>query len=401
MVSKMKIAYFSPLNPVKSGISDYSEEILPFLSEYFDIDLLIDPSWQPKSHTIINAFDLVPFEDASFNPSRYDAIIYHMGNDYKAHRCIYDSLKKYPGIVVLHDLVLQGFYAERYDETGDFHSYRKLLEKHYSDRGTRIAERIRLKLPDLIWESEKALEYPLNEEVLEAAKAVIVHSDFVKERIRSKVNKPVIKINHHGHINKEFDAEQTRKSLGIGKDEILICSAGYINKNKRYESILSALSEIGEFPFKYLIAGKDRGGLLENYVKGDEPYLIKLGHLPIGKLEEIIDASDMCINLRYPTMGESSGSLLRMMGYGKPTLITDYGSYAEFPDYCAVKILPDIDEKEMIKRSVTALALDADFRISLGREAKNFVDKECDIKRCAREYAGFIKSLQEKKSQTP
>jgi len=398
MVSKMRIAYFSPLNPVKSGISDYSEEILPFLSEYFDIDLFIDPAWKPENSKIKNEFNIIPFDAASFDYSHYDEVIYHMGNDYKAHRCIYDSLRRYPGIVVLHDFVLQGFYAERYDETGDLDPYRKLLEKHYGERGAHIAERIRLKLPDQIWESEKALEYPLNEEVLDAAKAVVVHSDFVKERVRSKTDKPVIKINHHGHINKDFDAERTRNDFGIGKDDILICSAGYINKNKRYASILSALSGIEEFPFKYLIAGKDRGGLLENYMKGNEPSIIKLGHLPIGKLEEIINASDICINLRYPTMGESSGSLLRMMGYGKPTLITDYGSYAEFPDYCAVKIFPDIDEVEMIKRSVTALALDADFRISLGQEAKNFVEKECDIQKCAREYAGFIKSLSNKKS---
>jgi len=171
--------------------------------------------------------------------------------------------------------VLQGFYAERYDETGDLDPYRKLLEKHYGERGAHIAEKIRLKLPDQIWESEKALEYPLNEEVLDAAKAVVVHSDFVKERVRSKVNKPVIKINSHRYINKEFDTEGTRKNFGIGKDDILICSAGYINKNKRYASILSALSEIEEFPFKYLIAGKDRGGLLENYMKGNEPSIIK------------------------------------------------------------------------------------------------------------------------------
>ncbi len=393
----MKIAYFSPLNPVKSGISDYSEEILPFLSEYFDIDLFIDPAWKPENSSIKNEFTIIPFDADSFDPSHYDEIIYHMGNDYKAHRYIYDSLKRYTGIVVLHDLVLQGFYAERYDETGDFDPYRKLLEKYYGERGIHIAERIRLKLPDQIWESEKALEYPLNEEVLDAAKAVIVHSDFVKQRVSSKTDKPVIKINHHGHIKKEFDAERTRENFGIGKEDLLICSAGYINKNKRYESILSALSEIEEFPFKYLIAGKDRGRLLENYIKGDEPSIIKLGHLPIGKLEEVINTSDICINIRYPTMGESSGSLLRMMGYGKPTLITDYGSYAEFPDYCAVKIFPDIDEKEMIKRSLSALALDVDFRISLGREAKNFVDSECDIQKCAREYAGFVKSLSNKK----
>ncbi len=394
----MKIAYFTPLNPVSSGISDYSEELLPFLSKYFEIDVYIDSSWNPENNEIKDKFKVIPFDINKFDEAQYDEIVYHMGNDYSAHKYIYQSLKKFPGVVVLHDYSLQGFYAERYDETGDFDSYRNLLVRYYKDTGKQIAERTRLKLPNPIWESEKALDYPLNEEVLEQAKAVIVHSDFVKEMVSSKVNKLVVKINHHGHINKEFNPEKTRKNLGIEKDELFICSAGYINKNKRYESILSALLDIEEFKFKYLIAGKDRGKLLDNYLKGEEPNIIRLGHLPIEKLEEIISASDICINLRYPTMGESSGSLLRMMGYGKPTLITNYGSYAEFPDYCTIKISPDIDEKEMIKRSVTSLALDDDFRLSLGREAKNFIEQNCDIKKCAREYAGFIKSFQKKKS---
>ncbi|HZX10658.1 MAG TPA: glycosyltransferase family 4 protein [Acidobacteriota bacterium] len=395
----MRIAYFSPLNPVKSGISDYSEEILPFLNSYFDIDLFIDPSWEPENSEIRNKFNIIPFNTESFDSSKYDEIVYHMGNDYKAHKFIYESLMKYPGIVVLHDLVLQGFYAERYDETRDFDSYKRLLVKNYKQKGVQIAERVRLKLPNQIWESEKAIDYPLNEEVLKAAKAVVVHSEFVKDRVCLKTDNPVTKINQHGYINKKFDVENTRKNLGLEKKDILICSAGFINKNKRYERILSALSEIKEFRFKYLIAGKDRGRLLDNYLNGTESYIIKLGHLPIEKVEEILNASDICINLRYPTMGESSASLLRMMGYAKPTLITDYGSYAEFPDYCAVKISPDIDEKEMIKRTVTALALDKDFRLSMGREAKNFVEQECSIKKCAQEYAGFIKSLQKKRAK--
>jgi glycosyltransferase involved in cell wall biosynthesis len=395
---KMRIAYFSPLNPVKSGISDYSEEVLPFLNSYFDIDLFIDPSWDPENREIRKKFNIIPFNAESFDSLKYDEIIYHMGNDYRAHKFIYESLLNYPGVVVLHDLVLQGFYAERYDETGDFGSYKKLLIKYYQDEGMQIAERIRLKLPNQIWESEEAIDFPLNEEVLRAAKAVVVHSEFVKDRVCLKTDKPVTKINQHGYINKKFDVKNTRKNLGLKKQEYLICSAGFINKNKRYESILSALSEIKEFRFKYIIAGKDRGRHLDNYLNGTESYIIKLGHLPIEEFEEIINASHICINLRYPTMGESSSSLLRMMGYAKPTLITDYGSYAEFPDYCAVKISPDIDEKEMIKRTVTALALDKDFRLSLGREAKNFVEQECGIKKCAQEYAGFIKSLQSKES---
>jgi len=149
----MRIAYFSPLNPVKSGISDYSEEIIPFLSEYFDIDLFIDPSWEPANRELKRRFNIIPFDAKDFDLSQYNEIIYHMGNDYKAHKFIYESLKRYPGIVVLHDLVLQGFYAERYDETGDFDSYKDLLIQYYGEEGRQIAERIRLKLPNQIWES--------------------------------------------------------------------------------------------------------------------------------------------------------------------------------------------------------------------------------------------------------
>jgi len=50
-----RIAYFSPLNPQKSGISDYSEELLPHLARYFDIDLFVD-GYQPSSDRIINDF---------------------------------------------------------------------------------------------------------------------------------------------------------------------------------------------------------------------------------------------------------------------------------------------------------------------------------------------------------
>jgi hypothetical protein len=39
----MRLAYFSPINPVQSGISDYSEELLPYLADAgADLDLFID-----------------------------------------------------------------------------------------------------------------------------------------------------------------------------------------------------------------------------------------------------------------------------------------------------------------------------------------------------------------------
>ncbi len=388
----MKIAIFSPLNPIKTGISDYTEEMLSALSGHFDIDLYIEKGYQPENKNILSQFKTIPFDADSFDPSVYSEIIYHIGNYYDGHRYIYESLKKFPGIVVLHDYVLQGFYAERYDATGDFEQYKKLQIKYYGQTGEEIATWISDNSRIPIWESNEAFDFPLNEEIVEYAKGIIVHSDFIKQRIQAKSGKPVVKIHHHGHEIREFDRNAIRQGLGVNRNEILLCSAGFVNKNKRYNKIFSALSKVKGFKFKYVIAGLDRGNILENYISGDYD-IIRKGHLLIRELEALISASDICINLRYPTMGESSGSLLRMMGYGKPVLVTNYGSYADFPDYCVLKINPDIDEEEMIKRFITTLAGDEDFRISIGKEAREYVKKECSIEKCAVEYAEFINKM--------
>jgi len=390
----MRIALFSPLNPVSTGISDYTEELLEELAQYFEIDLYVDPGYKPINQELLARFRVFPFSETTFDPGAYQEIVYHMGNYYEGHRYIYRGLKRFPGIVVLHDYVLQGFYAERFEENRDFPGYRSLLIKYYGEKGKEIAQGIRERRPVPIWESEQAFYFPLNEEILEYAKALIVHSDYVKNRVQVKTNKPVVKIPHHGHVLRDFDLPAIRKNLGVEGDEILICSAGFVNKNKRYDRILKALTEMPDLNYRYVIAGKDRGRILSNYLPDKHPRISLKDHLPIQELEGLIAASDICINLRYPTMGESSGSLLRMMGYGKPTLVTNYGSYSEFPDYSVLKVEADIDEKNMIKRYLQALATDADFRISVGREAAEYVKIECSIAKCAKAYAHFIEEQQ-------
>ncbi len=388
----MKIALFSPLNPIKTGISDYNEEILFELHKHLDIDLFIQRGYEPVNEAVRAEFKIHTYVPETFDPSGYDELLYHMGNNYEAHGYIYKALKEHPGVVVLHDYVLQGFYAERYDATGDFEMYCRLQKKYYGERGESIANNIARPETLPIWESAAAVNYPLNEEILESAKAIIVHSNFIKEKIQKGFQRPIVKINHHGHINKTFDRNTVRNQMGIKKDGILISSIGYINKNKRFDIILRALGELNNPAITYVIAGKDRGNLLKNYLLEKNLNIIVKGHLDLGDLEALISVSDVCINLRYPTMGESSGALLRMMGYGKPVLVTNYGSYADFPDYSVLKIDPDIDEKEYIKRFVSTLIQEEDFCRSIGEEAARFVREECSIKKCALEYVSFLKN---------
>jgi glycosyltransferase involved in cell wall biosynthesis len=392
----MKIAVFTPLNPVRSGIADYNEEMLPELRKYAEIDLYIDGGYTPSNRLISDQFPICVFNAKDFCPQNYDAIVYHMGNNYRAHKYIYEALKIFPGIVVMHDYVFQGFYAEMLRANRSHTEYLELLQRFYPRHGARLAQRIIDKLPYPIWESELALEFPLNEEIIGLAKGLIIHSEFVRNRIGQTYSLPISKIPLHGHDLKVLDRLKTRKELGFNETDLVLISTGFVTKNKRYEAIIPALDELAIANLKYVIIGQDEANYLKILSQGRSVSIIHKGFIALADLEKHLAAADICLNLRYPTMGENSASLLRMMSWAKPVLVSNTGSYRELPDEAVIKISCDVDEKEMIKRFLKALAADADFRQSLGREAAQYASQECSIAGCARQYAEFIDRVSQK-----
>jgi len=389
----MKIALFSPINPTPSGISDYTEELIPELIEFWSIDLYVEKGFDIKSAKIGNLVNIIEYDPKVFDPEKYNEIIYHMGNSFKAHKYIYEAILKFKGVIVLHDYLLQGFYTEKFffDKKYDF--FINLQEKYYGNKGKEIANNIVNKSPIPIWNTPNGINFPLNEEILSKAKSIIVHSQFIKDLIKKNWNKSISLIPHHGHNLKFFNKNKIRAKLNVKNDDILICSTGFINTNKRLKTVITALNELNIPNIVYLIQGKDGSNLLSDINKYKNIKIIRKDYVPLEELESYIFASDICINLRFPTMGESSGSLLRMMGYGKPILVTDFGSYSDFPDYSVFKIDPDIFESEMIKKAIIELIKNKDFRISLGREAQEYVKLECSIIKCASMYNTAIKEL--------
>ena len=399
MTEKIKIALFSPLKPVKSGIADYVEEMLFELSQYMDIDIYVSKDTEPETQEIKERFRIIPFEKKSFRPEDYDEIVFQMGNSYKPHKYMYDAIKDIHGIVVLHDYVLQGFYAGMYFTTGDYKAYQSILKKYYAHKGEQIAAHIAKRLPQPIWDTEEGIDFPLNEEVIYSAKALIVHSDFVRNKIMGKWDTPITTIPSHSYTQKKFDIHKTRSELGVSDKDILVGSFGFINWNKRFHIILPVLAELNMPHLKYLIVGEDGSNLLQNLDKKYTKNVIRKGYIAIEDFEELISACDIGINLRYPTMGETSGSLIRMMSYRKPVLVTNVGNYAELPDYCVFKIDPDIDEAETIKRSIATLVENVDFRESMGREAAKYIKEKCNIEITAKKYADYILHIHNRRNQ--
>src|SRR4029078_3082780 len=108
----MKLAYFSPLGPQRSGVSDYSEEILPHLAKDAEITLFVD-GFQPSNPLLNSRFEVRDYRrKTSYLLERedFDAVMYHMGNDHRYHSGIFDAMMRRPGIVVLHDFALEDFF---------------------------------------------------------------------------------------------------------------------------------------------------------------------------------------------------------------------------------------------------------------------------------------------------
>ena len=84
-----KIAFFGPLNPIPSGISDYDEQLLPLLREHYEIDVFVDGNVQQE-----HVFSHADFYRRN-RLSPYDLNLYQMGNSL-VHEYMYGYLFHYP-----------------------------------------------------------------------------------------------------------------------------------------------------------------------------------------------------------------------------------------------------------------------------------------------------------------
>jgi hypothetical protein len=95
-----KLAYVSPLPPVKSGIADYSAELLPELAKYYEIDLVVDQ--ERVADPRVAGFPQRSPDWLRANAHAFDRVLYHVGNSH-AHQHMFELVRDVPGIVVLHD----------------------------------------------------------------------------------------------------------------------------------------------------------------------------------------------------------------------------------------------------------------------------------------------------------
>lgn len=393
----MKIAFFSPVSPQKTGIADYSEqEILPYLSKYCDIDVYIDPRVKPSNPYLINNFDCFSYKDYKNKADEYDIPLYQMGNN-EYHAFIYDSLLKYPGITVLHDIYLHGFLWSQSLAKGDSRRYISEFEYCYGSPGVKLAEYA------ISSGAYPEFTHPLIKRIIDRSAGVICHSEFgIRKVLMEQPNSTCTVIpqpfsrNTQSDDIKQSEKEHILKKIGMENTFPIVTSFGYISAHKRYDIILSVFKKILEiYPSAvFIIVGQDKIGLSNKIHELElENHVIIKGFVTHDILVEILNITDFCINLRYPTAGETSRSVLQIMSHGKPVIVSNVGWFSELPDNSCLKVDVDSYQNSVLSEFFQLLTDNKKIRDAIGRNGKDFVIKNHDPEVAAKMYYQFIKNV--------
>ncbi len=400
----MKIAYFSPLPPLKSGISDYSRELLPQLAQILEIDLFVD-NYQPTCSQIKSDFKIFNIDEFHRNKmyKHYDQIIYHIGNNSAFHQNIYNTALKYPGVVVLHDYALHHMIAQLTIGIKDFDAYVEEMKYNYGQEGVLLARQSIEGGRRRIWNTGNTLQYPLNKRILEHSQAVIVHSNFLKNLIFDVKSNLAVRVaplpTPDIAMVSEKEKKQLREKYRIPLDSIVISSFGLISKDKRIHKVLAALNQLKEEKenFSYILVGEEQEDFKVQEILREmdlQDRVTCTGFVDLNTFKDYIRMSDFSINLRYPTQGETSASLIRILGMGKPVIVTDVGTFSDYPETITLKVGFGPREVEDIYRSIKLLMEDPKKREEMSRAAFQYIKENHDISKTAGSYVQLLKDIQ-------
>jgi len=355
----MKVGFFSPMPPALTGVADYSAALLPLLRSLGTVEVA---------------------------PEKCDVALYHVGNN-ALHREIYQRALIQPGIVVLHDAVLQHLLL------GTLSADQYVEEFAYNYGESSRAQGRQL------WEQRarsgadaRYFAHPMLKRIATVSRAIIVHNPAAAALVHKHAPQtPVVEIPHLFEppvLPSPGETRRFRESLGIGEQTLLIGTFGHQRETKRLSVLLRAFECAGRIDARLLVSGDFVSRALESAVAPllQHPRILRTGYLPEAEMWRYAAATDVCINLRYPSAAETSGIAVRMMGIGKPVIFTASGALGRIPENACLRVPVGSDEEEMLAGYISWLAANRPAAAEIGKRAAAHVREHHAPEKVAREY---------------
>lgn len=401
----MKLNWFSPLPPARTDIGHYTQRVLPALSSLAEVTLWTEQrKWDQRlaEFAQIRTFKegRIPWVELN----RADMTFYQIGNNPLFHGAAWQLSHQYPGVVVLHDFHLHHFFDGLYRvKWRDRDSYLEVMERYYGQKGRQdAADCYRNEARNIEFMAE---HYPLTHLAVENALGVVVHSHASFQNLSRDLQWPLAYAPLPFAVRPcafERAGKSGDRTVELPFRLILF---GYIGRNRRLDSVLKALAGMRE---KDLFHLDIVGNILDDdkHVHAQVSSLNLRNHVTLHgftaeeQLDALLSQSDLAINLRFPSVGEASGTQLRIWAHALPSLVTHIGWYGSLPPATVAFVRPDEHEIEDIQRHLRAFVSNPENFAGMGKKGRKELEKYHTPEAYARALIEIAEAAKQFRSRT-
>jgi glycosyltransferase involved in cell wall biosynthesis len=388
----MRVAWFSPLPPERSGVAFYNSDLLAHLDTELTIDKFVATSRNsavalsaslrsraPRSNHVFDAHDFI----WKHKREPYDLITYQLGNA-SCHDYIWAYLARYPGLVVLHDPRLHHARARQLLNRERFDDYRQEFWYDHPHATRDFVEYAVEGLGGSIYYFWSMLRV-----VMRTAKLVAVHNARVAADLRAEYPDVAIESIRMGvgAIRHDPDARRrVRQTLQIPDDAVLFAAFGKVTAEKRIPAILTTLATLrreGTNAWLLLVGDADDSSAIST------DGVRSTGYLPDEAVGSYLTAADACLCLRWPTALETSASWLRCLAAARATVLTDLPHLVDIPSSVALRV-DLLNEERDLTEVMRRLASDRHLRDALARAGHAYWEANHTLQAMAGDYERLL-----------
>ena len=399
---------WTPLPPERSGISDYSYELLEALSDIADVTAVsryAEQAQTPPGVPVVGPDDEAPSDVLN---------TYHMGNHAGVHSWLYRKALATPGVVVLHDTSLLDFNLGYFGGLDSPEFREEVRFAHGPIWGDPNDPALFRGWPAVEVDGVKHLDgqtLTMERRLVSASKGVIVHDPFSARLLRQRYpGLPVHTVPSGAPLRDDTGRRRTRARLGWQDDHVVFGVFGGFNRIKRTTVAVLAFANVRRrWPqARLVIAGHaDFPDVVDDVRK----LIGELGvsdsvHLALSpdktEFEQLITATDAVLNLRWPTAGETSAVMMRAFGAGRIVITSDLPQHRHFdPTFCWLVPTEPAHEAEALSELLERVVCWPDEARQAGRQAREYVREHASWPVVAQGYRKALESIGAEQRATP
>jgi glycosyltransferase involved in cell wall biosynthesis len=382
----LRIAVWAPLPPQRSGIADYVAALLGQLARHAEVVAVVRDGAQS---TAIAPAGVEIVGRSGYDARRVDLDFYHFGNHARFHGYMYGPIQARPGVLVLHDPALPGFH---HDLCGGYAS------TLFRDEALFDTPEVGRSWPVCYVDDHVEVDWlrlPLSRRLVEASAATIVHSAWARDMLARRHPAATIVHRHHpaAVIDGEEDGTPDESTVTFGV-------FGGITAPKRTERVVAAFTAVhADFPrTRLVICGRDDSegtvvARLRAAAAGVADAVRVATDVPADVLTRLMAGADATIGLRWPTVGETSGPMMRAFGIGRIVIASDVPQNRELdPRYCWRVPVGEAEQAALVQAMRDVIA-DREAARAAGRAAREFVRREASFEVVASQHLELAESL--------